>query len=176
MLKEWAAVVAAMASGEQTVLLRKGGILDAASGFVVEARRFLLYPTWEHQGRQNIRRSFWRHLDERSPPVGHNHIWLVAEARDEVDISDGDTVRRLEPFHIWSPQYIDSRRNWQPDRPLKAIFVEAYQIPTVTIDTSGRYGGCRSWLDTDMNIPAGKAVLERQESDRRLEEFQRITS
>ncbi|MGI0041714.1 MAG: DUF1802 family protein, partial [Nitrosopumilaceae archaeon] len=48
-LKEWATVVKALENGNQTVLLRKGGILETDSGFNVESKKFLLYPTFEHQ-------------------------------------------------------------------------------------------------------------------------------
>jgi len=42
-LKEWATVVKALENGEQTVILRKGGILETASGFKIEAKKFLLF-------------------------------------------------------------------------------------------------------------------------------------
>ena len=48
-LKEWATVVNALENGDQTVLLRKGGILEDSSGFVVESEKFFLFPTFEHQ-------------------------------------------------------------------------------------------------------------------------------
>ena len=48
-LKEWATVVKALEHGKQTVILRKGGILETASGFIIESKKFLLFPTWEHQ-------------------------------------------------------------------------------------------------------------------------------
>ena len=48
-LKEWATIVNALENGDQTVLLRKGGILEDSSGFVVESEKFFLFPTFEHQ-------------------------------------------------------------------------------------------------------------------------------
>ena len=39
-LKEWATVVNALESGEQTVILRKGGILETDSGFTIENKKF----------------------------------------------------------------------------------------------------------------------------------------
>ncbi len=48
-LKEWATVVKALEHGKQTIILRKGGILETASGFNVESKKFSLFPTWEHQ-------------------------------------------------------------------------------------------------------------------------------
>ena len=50
-LKEWAAVVAALASGEQTVLFRKGGLRDGGGktkGFTLQSGRFALFPTNYH--------------------------------------------------------------------------------------------------------------------------------
>ena len=38
-LKEWATVVKALEQGKQTVILRKGGILETASGFNVESTK-----------------------------------------------------------------------------------------------------------------------------------------
>ena len=48
-LKEWAAVSKALATGRQVVLLRKGGIHEAAGEFEVDHRQFLLFPTYLHQ-------------------------------------------------------------------------------------------------------------------------------
>ena len=48
-LKEWATIVKALENGKQTIILRKGGILETASGFEIIAKKFLLFPTWEHQ-------------------------------------------------------------------------------------------------------------------------------
>ena len=50
-LKEWAVVCRALEEGRQTVLLRKGGILEFREGFEVKHDRFMLFPTYEHQSR-----------------------------------------------------------------------------------------------------------------------------
>ena len=48
-LKEWAVVCAALGSGRQIILLRKGGIYESAGEFEIEHRQFLLFPTYLHQ-------------------------------------------------------------------------------------------------------------------------------
>src|SRR5919206_951628 len=48
-LKEWAVVCRALAEGRQSVVLRKGGIIEETRDFALVERRFLLYPTYEHQ-------------------------------------------------------------------------------------------------------------------------------
>ena len=57
-LKEWATVVKALEQGKQTVILRKGGILETASGFNVESKKFFLFPTWEHQETKHVKPEF----------------------------------------------------------------------------------------------------------------------
>ena len=42
-LKEWATVVKALEQGKQTVILRKGGILETASGFNIESKKFFYF-------------------------------------------------------------------------------------------------------------------------------------
>ena len=42
-LKEWATVVKALEQGKQTVILRKGGILETASGFNIESKNFFYF-------------------------------------------------------------------------------------------------------------------------------------
>ena len=54
-LKEWATVVKALEQGKQTVILRKGGILETASGFKIESKKFFLFPTWEHQEIKHVK-------------------------------------------------------------------------------------------------------------------------
>lgn len=178
-LKEWAAVIGALESGEQTVLLRKGGILEAASGFRVESGRFLLFPTAEHQGRANIKEQFHGRLKQAvadPPKEGHGRITSYAEVLAEADISSGKTVDRLSGFHIWSKSYIDERRRWKEEKPMKALFLRVYRIPGRDIPLKPEYQGCKSWIDINEEIPQGEPVLSDAEAESRLKEFREIVS
>ena len=53
-LQEWAAVCAALATGDIILTVRKGGILDKG-GFRPEHRRCLLWPSREHQDSSRLR-------------------------------------------------------------------------------------------------------------------------
>lgn len=177
MLKEWSTVTGALEAGEQTVLLRKGGILETASGFNVESSQFLLYPTWEHQSAENIREPFRRHLDRERPEQGTNRISSYAEVLAEADISSDETIRRLEPFHIWSPRYIEARRNWEPQKPIKAIYLRVFRMDyPMTIPVLPEYSGCKSWLDLDDPIPSGKPVLADGQAESHLNRFREIVA
>ncbi len=176
MLKEWSSVVGALESGEQSVLLRKGGILETASGFRIEARRFWLYPTWEHQTPGNVREGFRRHLERERPPRGTNTITSYAEIAEEADVESTDAVRSLEPFHIWSREYVEARRNWEPQRPLKAVLLRVFRTPPTSIPVLAEYSGCKSWLDLDREAGGGSPVLDDTQAADITERFRSITS
>ena len=175
-LKEWASVVAALESGEQTVILRKGGILEAASGFKLESEEFLLYRTAEHQGHANIKEQFHHMLEQPKAEDGHNRITSYARVLAHADIYSRDTLDGLSGFHIWSDEYISQRVKWKAEKPIKAVFLRVYRIPEITIQVKPEYSGCRSWIDMDMQVPDGEPVLDDAEADSRLDKFKEITN
>ena len=91
-LKEWSSVVAALGSGEQVILIRKGGIADPKFG--LEAERFYLYPTYFHQGEAEARAS-----------VTITH-WC--EAVRTWSLRDLDLLYRLEPLVVMPRATLDA--------------------------------------------------------------------
>ncbi len=53
--KEWAVTCMALATGRQSLLLRKGGIHERGGRFEVEHNEFWLFPTRFHQNPEEIR-------------------------------------------------------------------------------------------------------------------------
>ncbi len=178
-LKEWATVVKALEDGNQTVILRKGGILETASGFKINSKKFLLFPTYEHQETIHLKKEFQKYLDiikKEKPNDGVNKITSYAEVLAEKDISSQETIDALSPFHIWSEDYIKSRKNWMPEKPLKAVFLKIFKIPEFEIPIKSEYQGCKSWIDINAQIQAGKSVLSDAEIQSRLEKFKEIVN
>jgi hypothetical protein len=178
-LKEWATVVQALEAGDQTVLLRKGGILDVASGFVVESKRFFLFPTFEHQSLDNLKPEFHNYLDlakKSKPADGKNKITSYAEVMAEADLASEEKIKELSKFHIWSDSYIKTRVNWMPDKAIKAVFLKTYQIPEYEIPLKPEYHGCKSWIDINANLDSGKPVLEELDLDSKLKKFKEIVN
>jgi len=176
-LKEWATVVRALEKGDQTVLLRKGGILDVSSGFKIEAKKFLMFPTQEHQEYNHIKPEFHKYLEQvktNPPKQGFNRINSYAEVLEEIDISHEDIINRLSLFHIWSDSYIKDRMNWKPENPMKAIFLKIYKIPEFNIPLKTEYQGCKSWISINEEIPLGEAVLSNEALEQKINEFRRI--
>lgn len=178
-LKEWATVITALENGDQTVLLRKGGILETASGFQVEDRKFFLFPTYEHQDNSSLKSQFYRYLAdvrEQKPRDGFNRITSYAEVLEEHDISSMGMIEKLSDFHIWSESYIVERMNWMPEKPMTAIFLKTYKIPPVEIPVLPEYHGCKSWIELNVNNQTGSAVLNEADLQKRLSEFRGLVN
>lgn len=178
-LKEWATVITALENGDQTVLLRKGGILETVSGFQVEDRKFFLFPTYEHQDNSSLKSQFYRYLAdvrEQKPRDGFNRITSYAEVLEEHDISSMEIIEKLSDFHIWSESYVVERMNWMPEKPMTAIFLKTYKIPPVEIPVLPEYSGCKSWIELNVNNQTGSAVLNEADLQKRLSEFRGLVN
>jgi len=173
-LKEWATVVKALENGKQTIILRKGGILETASGFNLESKKFLLFPTWEHQEPRYVKSEFHGFLKDvldNKPDQGFNTISSYAEVLDEKDIESKTIIDRLSEFHVWSNSYIDERVNWKPEKPLKAIFLRTYNISQFNLQLDSSFEGCKSWVEINSNFDLGQSVLNETEIKTKLEKF-----
>jgi len=196
--KEWAVTVRALAEGEQLITLRKGGLREADKRFRVEHDRFFLYPTFDHQRQDLVRES---HIPELSRALEEG-VWAEAEPslRGDADgfgaISQPDRVRirawaqvaghftitdprcvdALSPFYVWSHDYAEKRLAWKRHHPLHVLLLRTYRIPRpVTVRVRNEYGGCRSWLELQRDLPfEGTPVLSDDEFERAAEAIREI--
>jgi hypothetical protein len=178
-LKEWATIIKALENGKQTIILRKGGILETASGFNVESKKFLLFPTWEHQETKHVKPEFHGFLKDvldNKPDVGFNKISSYAEVLDEKDIESKTIIDRLSEFHVWSDSYIEERRNWKPEKPLKAIFLRTYNIQQFNLQLDSSFQGCKSWVEINSDFGLGQSVLNDAEIKSKLEKFRSVVN
>src|SRR5690348_2515020 len=53
--KEWSLVCDALGRGEQSIILRKGGIAEGGKGFSFQHREFFLFPTFYHEQAAKVR-------------------------------------------------------------------------------------------------------------------------
>ena len=178
-LKEWATVVKALENGKQTIILRKGGILETASGFEIKAKKFLLFPTWEHQEIKHVKPEYHNLLNQtldNKPKEGYNTITSIAEVLDHKDISSNKIIDDLSSFHVWSDEYIKERINWMPEKPLKAIFLKVYTFPQIEIPLQTDFEGCKSWIELNSIQNSGQSVLTDQEIESELKRFREIVN
>jgi hypothetical protein len=196
--KEWAVTVRALAEGEQLVTLRKGGLRETDKHFRVEHERFFLYPTFDHQRTDLVRASHQPELrraleegvwPEGEPSLSRLHregisqpdrvrIRAWAEVAGQYTISDPRCVDALSPFYVWTTDYAEKRLEWKRRHPLHVLLLRTYRIPRpVTVKVKDEYGGCRSWLELQRDLPfEGTPVLSDDEFDRAAEEIEAIAS
>jgi hypothetical protein len=197
--KEWAVTVRALAEGEQLLTLRKGGIRESAKHFEIEHDRFFLYPTFDHQRNDLVREShrseLGRALEEGvwtdgEPPVSaltqdggipqpeRVRIRAWAEVSASYLITDPRCVEALSPYHVWTNDFAEKRLAWKRRHPLHVIVLRTYRIPRpVTVKVRDEYGGCRSWLELQRELPfEGTPVLSDEEFERAGAEIEAIAS
>ena len=151
-LKEWAVVQRSLLEGHQILLLRKGGLVEETGEFDLRARHLLLYPTYEHETERagDLQPCFGQWLQEeeaRKTGLGEIRIEAAAEVTDVVRVDDREKLLNLAPQHIWSPQFIQGRYDWEPYKPVFVLLLRAYRLARPqTLPVLREYGGCRSWV------------------------------
>jgi len=159
-LKEWATVIAALGSGEQVVLIRKGGIADPRFG--VEAERFYLYPTYFHEQQSEPESVAITHWCEVS------RTWRVA---------DHDALDRIAALVAMPREAVETRYRFRPDQALHVIGVKTFALPSaISIRVKPEYVGCRSWvsIDDEIDVDGSTPVLGEDELKSRLDRIQAL--
>ena len=168
-LKEWAVAVKALERGETTLVVRKGGIREKA--FAVANRRFLLLPGYEHQ-RPGLLKPEYRGLMEEIPDLtddGPLRFTSFAEVRGAYEISEPESLAAVDPYHMWTSEYAESRFRWRPKKPLTVLVLRTYLLPEpVELPYSEAYGGCRSWIELEepVSIAGARATLDDESFER----------
>lgn len=152
-LKEWDTVCAALASGRQMVLLRKGGIFDDGGEFRLENPQFLLFPTYLHQTPRMLKPEAHGGYQSLSAEPMQVKLAAAGEVTDIVRIAGRAQIDAIDAEHIWTPPLIDMRFAYRPENPLYLMLVRAYRLAQpVTIDNTPAYAGCKSWVPLDAAI------------------------
>lgn len=161
-LKEWAVVCRALEQGRQSVLLRKGGIIEETRDFALVESRFLLYPTYEHQDLESVKEPFreWfqQTLDGRpSPSVVRISSW--AEVTDLFLTHDLDALLAIGDLYAWSDDYIRMRMAYKPRKPMNVVVVRTYRLPAaVDVEVLEHFAGCKSWVPMGVTVPLDGSV------------------
>ena len=168
-LKEWAVSVRALERGETALVVRKGGIREKA--FAVPQTRFLLLPCYEHQTPELLKEEY-RGLMDGIPDLaddGPLRFSSFAEVEGAYEISGAEVLSALDPHHMWTPEYTESRFKWRPKKPLTVLVLRAYLLPEmVELPYRDEYGGCKSWigLQEPVSVEGARAALSDEDFDR----------
>ncbi len=153
-LKEWAVAVRALERGETALVVRKGGIREKA--FAVPKTRFLFFKGYEHQNAGQLKPLYHDLL--RSIPYRRDDgpviLTSFAEVYGAYEVSEAVELEALDPHHIWTPEYAESRLKWRPKKPLTVLVLRAYLLPEpVELEYRAEYGGCKSWIELERSVP-----------------------
>ena len=175
--KEWALVCDALGRGEQTILLRKGGIAEGRDGFAFKHREFFLFPTFFHEQVGKLRGEA-RELPEAS--AGEIEIRLSAKVELTATIASFQTAMALERFHILQPAVVRERFAYDDAPGIHFAFVRVFRLQRPwRFPDARQYGGCRSWLqlpDLSGDRAATEPVLSDREHSARLQAIREIVS
>ena len=175
--KEWAAVVDALGTGEQIIILRKGGISEGRGGFQLEHSRFLLFPTLFHQQRGSVIASAQIRFDQISkafPEPALVRIEYFAEVVAWQKLDSLGSADRLRGQHIWKDTVIAERFDWGRQKNIHALAVRVFRLASVwELPMLETYGGCKSWIElaADVSEENAQPVLEDAVFARKLEAF-----
>ena len=176
-LKEWAVTQRSLLEGHQIILLRKGGLIEESGDFDLRASEFLLYPTYEHETERagDLQPCFGQWLREeeaRKTAPTEVRIEAAAQVTDVVRVEDRAKLLTLAPQHIWSPQFIHGRYDWEPYKPVFVLLLRAYRLAEPkTLPVLRQYGGCRSWitLAEPVSTEGAAAAVSDERYERRRE-------
>lgn len=187
-LKEWSIICKALEDGNQTILLRKGGILEYKKGFEIRQKSFLLFPTLEHQAEEYLQSKYLQTYDlllkgNKFQDTQNKTNTLLVLARIEAiqEFNDPQMLPKLEKYHIWNEKYVNMRMNYNPKKPMNALLLRVYKLPQpISIDVNPEWAGCKSWIDIDISEKYGNQfgsvpkMFEQSEPVIKDKEFRRI--
>ncbi len=142
--KEWALVCDALGRGEQSLILRKGGIAEGRSGFAFEHPEFFLFPTFFHGQIVKTRGAGAALPTQREGVI---EIRYFARVEFSAVIADWETAGALAPFHILQPEVVRERFEYDDAPGIHVAFLRVLRLEHAwTFLDAPRYGGCRSWV------------------------------
>jgi hypothetical protein len=153
--KEWAAVCLALASGGQSLILRKGGIHEGRDGFRVDHAEFWLFPTEFHQEPEVLTeqgRLLLKQARTQQAPDGLVSIRDYVTIEEVIEIRDESLLPQLTRLHVWSPSTIQARFHYRSPL-LFALLVRVYSLREPSLlPESPHFAGCRSWIDLGQDV------------------------
>jgi len=172
-LKEWASVISALQTGEQILLLRKGGIADTS--FTLESREFYLFPTYLHQKEKQFKSEGRHHFVENNMDAEPTEVTISswAEVVDSWTIPHIDILGRLEPLFIFTHDTLEERFRFRSNQQLRLVALRVWQLQSpVVVRNRPEYAGCRSWisLDDEIDVSRSSPALEESELRTRIAE------
>lgn len=156
-LKEWAVICRALETGQQTLLLRKGGIAEGAGGFRAEHNRFWLYPTQFHQSADQLAPAFASLLsdvDQLQTGDGRIVVRTFAIVERVEYLTSLEQAQALRGLHGWSDAVVEQRFHYKKPG-LYLFIVRTFSAKVAAAVTeSATMAGCKSWVQLPSAVAA----------------------
>lgn len=171
-LREWAVAVKALEQGRQVIVLRKGGISEETKEFKLVSPEFYLFPSFEHQRPDLVKpeASEMVHITQAEAAKLSDRVRLTSYAKvvEDIEITNVETLQRLDELHIWTEDYAEERLKWKRTKPLHVLILRVYKLDKpLEIPMRESYGGCKSWHELeDVSTALMTPVLDDSEFDR----------
>lgn len=148
--------VAALAAGDQVLIVRKGGIGEKR--FDLPHPRFHLFPTYAHQRPELVkaeaRERFHDPLARRDDPE-RLPLAVYAELHASHPIADPQALEAIDHLHVLTPDYAAERLKWRRKHPLWAAVLRVWTLPAAPVlEVGPEHGGCVSWVALPESIGA----------------------
>lgn len=154
-LKEWQVVCDALVGGEQSILLRKGGIQEGPGGFAMTHDRFALLPTRLHQKVEMLKPVYRNRIDGGDVEPARFTLTHAAEVQDITIVESRAALDELPP-HVWAEPYLEMRWNYRPARPLYLVTVKTVPLAEpFELTNDYTVAGCKSWVPLPLPLHAG---------------------
>jgi hypothetical protein len=171
--KEWFLVCEALGRGEQSVILRKGGIAEGRAGFSFRHAEFFLFPTIFHEQVGKLRTT-----SANAPEAGDSITtrWYARVER-AFRVDSLTVAEALAAMHILTADVVGERFGYT-DAGLNVAFVRVFEVsPVWVLQNEKRYAGCRSWVDLPSPPKMKMRPVVDEEAHERLRiQFDAITS
>ncbi len=159
--KEWAVICRALATGQQSLILRKGGIAEAGGVFRPEHSEFLLYPTYFHEHRAGVKPEFvplFEAAEAEKPEPGTIRFTHFARVAGVQHITDLDAVLALDSLHGWTSDVVRQRFHYRTPG-LFVLTVRVFGLAHAEIHPErSEYAGCKTWVELDTGVSIDGAV------------------
>jgi len=132
--KELASVCAAIASGRQSILLRKAGLRESTAESGFQEASFYLLPTHYHE--------------KQKVPHGEGFaITLRVEVLRAGDVRDASAIQKLAPLTAYDPVILREHFESRDEKVLHFALIRAFHLqPAWHLPSSPELSGCRSWF------------------------------
>ena len=164
--KEWALICELLGSGDQILILRKGGIAEGRDGFQFKHPGFFLFPAHFH-GQGNFLqpdfvagRDFPDIADKERETITIEYQAEVVETRV---ITDWEEAVALDGQHAWTEETVKQRFDYDEAPGISVAYVRVYRLAAPwTFANERGFGGCRSWVklpDCPQELLQGKVPV-----------------